>query len=393
MLSMRSLSPRARRVAVALPLALAAASACNNAPVAPHGPPTLTQAYWVSSDGQQLVYSSVDSTAIAVAVPPLGAEIDFVFDRRLDGDRIEDTVTVNGVVTTVPKRGDSGAPMPPVSVSWPGPGGGFDLFVLYNSVARFGGESSYVFARPGLPGFPSDSTLTFKLNREQLTSAYGEPLLPLAAGSPDSFVVKTAAFAVTINVPAGASGTGASVGTDFKVPLTFNNRVQVANLSSLVHVRAPGGEVPFKLLPDTGNSARLYVAPADCLGAWPGNTAIEVRVDAGFPDAFGGKLAAAVTASFTTGAGGGNVDASCPLPDAAAVTDGAADAGADMTPGGDAASDGGVTPDGAAATEAGGGSDGGVTPDGAGDAAMAGDAAAEAGGTGDGGAADTGPAG
>jgi hypothetical protein len=321
---------------------LAVAVGCSS-PQDPHGSPILTQVFWVAGGTQFLAWSRA-SAPIVTSVPPLGSEVDFVFDRRLDGDRIEETVNDGGTVTTRPVAD------PPVTVQWPGmaqPGSDADfaLTVQYNSVARFGGVSSYVYAQPALPGFPSGETVTFALDVSKLTSAYGEP-----ATAPGQIAIVTSPFSVSLTAPA------AGVPGSFALPLTFSNRLPAApaaGTSPFVHVSVEGAAVPYKLLTDASQASNWYLAPADCLGVWPANATLDVTVDAGLPDVFGGKLAQAASISFVTGTSSGAADASCavgPSPDggaADAATSDAPDAVSPDAPAADAA------PDGSAAAEAG----------------------------------------
>ena len=70
-----------------------------------------------------------------------------MFDRLLDGNRIEDTVTQNGMQTTVPKA------MPPITVTWPDAATAmstppFADQVLYNSEPFYGPATAYVLLQP-----------------------------------------------------------------------------------------------------------------------------------------------------------------------------------------------------------------------------------------------------
>jgi hypothetical protein len=364
---------RARPRFLAVAVACALAPACSSTTPAPHGSPVLTQVYWVAGSDQFLVWSRVPDPAQRSPVPPFASEVDFVFDRRLDGARLEDITTVDGVVTVTPKQ------PPSVRVSWPDMANAmsdppFDMTVDYNSAARFGGISSYVFARPVVPGFPASSLLTFELVPELLTSEYGEP-----ATVPASIPVKTSAFTVTIGSPT------APVVRGYQLPLSFSNRVPAPPATSpFVHVRLGGADVPYKLLADASLASRWYLAAADCLAGWPASATLSVTVDADLADAFGEPLGQASTATFSTGASGAAGVATCSIPDAGAG-DGSVDtgdAGADVSGASDApASE--TTPDGAAADAPDGGAPDGAVPDAtleAGEAADAPDAGAADGG-------------
>jgi hypothetical protein len=282
-----------------------------------HGSPVLTQVYWVAGGQQVLAWSFDPSAALVSPLSPFGGELDFVFDRRLDGTKIEEIVTVNGVQATRPKD------PPAVRVTWPDMTTAmsdppFHLNVDYNSVPTFGGMSSYVFAHPDVPGFPASETLTVELVPTLLTSQFDEP-----AVVPASIKIKTGGFGVS------SVASTAPVVPSYQLPLDFTNRLPAPpSTSPYVHVRARGADVPYKLLADSGLASRWFVAAADCLGGWPTGTTFEVTIDADFADAFGGKLGQAATETFTTSSGpAAAADASCSIPEAGTV-----DAGADAPP-------------------------------------------------------------
>lgn len=276
------------------------------------------------ADGAQLLaWSRAADTAQVSPVPPFASEIDFVFDRRLDGSRLEDIVIVGGVTTALPKATAA------IHASWPDMATmmsdpPFALVVDYNSLATFGGASAYVFARPVVPGFPSDTIVSFELDTTLLTSAYGDP-----ANVPGTIPIKTKTFSVSL-----ASG-GAAVASSYQLPLGFSNRLPaVPATSPFIHVVSNGAAVPYKLLADAGQASRWFLGAADCLGGWPASRTFTVTIDVGLPDAFGGKLAESATATFTTAGGASAPDASCSIPDAgpsdSGADAGAADAGADV---------------------------------------------------------------
>src|SRR5262252_5618086 len=89
--------------------ALTAALGCEKQPEAPHGSPLLLQVAWNVDGTPTIVWSRDPDAAVAAQVPPAGSKIDFVFDRRLDGARVEDTVDGG----PVPKSN------PPITVGWP----------------------------------------------------------------------------------------------------------------------------------------------------------------------------------------------------------------------------------------------------------------------------------
>lgn len=330
-------SARSRALTLAVLFSLSLGACSNGPPPPPHGSPVLTQVFWVAGGVARLVWSRAADTKLETAVPPFATEVDFVFDRRLDGDRIEDRFTDGGVMMTKPKA------MPPLTVSWPdretAPGAPpTALTVAYNSTPRFAPDSSYVFARPFPAGFPSDTLVTFSLDLANLTSEYGEP-----ADAPATIPVKTTAFTATIAAPTAA------VVRTFALPIVFSNRISgAAAAAPFVRVTAGGQLVPSKVLADATDRSRIYVAPADCLaGAWPAATRLTVTVDAAMSDTFGRALERAVAAGFDTSGTAGPATNTCPPP----ATDGGVDAAPDANVGDDAGAD--VAPDGGVSEDAG----------------------------------------
>jgi len=156
--------------AVALTAAISL-TGCGEPPGPPRGSPVLLEVHWTAGPTRVVVYARDSDAAVVTSVPGAASKIDFVFDRRLDGNRIEDTI--NGRPATKPN--------PPITVSWPDSANvmsdpPFSADVLYNSVSEYGGATSYVFVRPIVPGFPSGTTVSFHLDRNALTSTYGEPM-------------------------------------------------------------------------------------------------------------------------------------------------------------------------------------------------------------------------
>ena len=212
------LSARARpRFRPPLPTLALAAAACAlgaacSSPAELHGSPILTQVYWIAGGQQLLAWSLQPDPTMVSPVPPFASEVDFVFDRRLDGARIEDVVTVGGVPMTHPKD------PPAVRVTWPDMATvmstpPFHAVADYNSLPRYGGVSSYVYAHPDVPGFPASDTLTFELVPELLAGPYGDPA---ALPTPPSILIKTSALTVSI-------ASSASVVRSYQLPLTFSN--------------------------------------------------------------------------------------------------------------------------------------------------------------------------
>jgi hypothetical protein len=270
--------------------ALAVLAACSSTPPAPHGPPVLTGVYWISGDTMSQVWSSTPQTAVVPSAPPFVSEIDFVFDRRLDGAQIEETFTAGGVVMTRPSSD------PPVNVQWPelpSPWPTSSYTVQYNSIGLFGSNTSYVFLRPSVAGLPSGETVTFGFVLPRFANSYGESL-----ASPSSVAVLTSALTVSVSAPS------ADVAGTYRLPLTFSNRMSLSSsVSTFIHVRAGQTDVPYALVADANVASRWYVAPADCLGRWPASTTFTVVVDPGLPDVFGGKLSLGATTTFKTGSG------------------------------------------------------------------------------------------
>jgi hypothetical protein len=289
------------RPAAALLLAAGLGAACSS-PAASHGPPVLLDAFWVSSGQKTQVWTVTDPTAPTVTVGPAGQEIDFVFDRLLDGNRIEDTVTVNGMQTTVSKAA------PPITVTWPDAATAmstppFSDQVLYNSEPFYGPNTSYALLKPLAVGFPSSDTVTFTLDPTGLTSADGEPML-----GPSQISVATGAFSASFRLPQEAdASTGADASTavpsGYMLPVAFSNRVAgPATIEPFVHVSAGGATLPVVLAGNAGDSTVIFVSPASCLGGWPSDVTIDVTIAAGVPDAFGVPMAADAHTTFTASA-------------------------------------------------------------------------------------------
>jgi hypothetical protein len=297
-----------------LPLAAAGLCACSS-PSEPHGSPVLLGAYWLSAGQKTQIWTITDPTAPAVEVGAAGQEIDFVFDRLLDGNRIEDTVTVNGTQTTVPKS------MPPITVSWPDAATvmstpPFTDQVLYNSEPFYGPSTAYVLLKPLVVGFPSSDTVSFTLDKTGLTSAYGDQMI-----GPTQISTATGPFSASFRLPQGSSGAdaAATVPTNYMLPVVFSNRVAAPSaVEPFVHVSGDGATLPVVLTPDAGDPTVIYLSPASCLGGWPAGVTVEVTIAAGAPDAFGVPLASDAHTTFTaSGAGTTPPDGGCGQVDAA----------------------------------------------------------------------------
>jgi hypothetical protein len=309
------------RLAAVVLLAAGLAAACSSNSE-PHGSPVLMSAFWLSAGAKTQIFTVTDQSLPPVGATAAGQEIDFVFDRLLDGNKIEDTVTMNGVQTTVPKA------MPPITVTWPDAATvmstpPFAAQVLYNSEPFYGAYTSYVLLKPLAVGFPSMDTITFTLDKTGLTSAYGDQMI-----GPSQLSVTTAAFSASFRLPTGMDGGAMAVPSNYMLPVLFSNRVAGPSaVASFIQVSANGAGLPFALSPDATDATVIYLSPASCLGGWPAGVAITVTVAAGAPDAFGVPMAAAATTTFTASAGTSTPDGGCgPTgPVDAATVDGARD--------------------------------------------------------------------
>jgi hypothetical protein len=271
--------------------------------------------WWVANGNRTQVWGA-DPDAAVPAVPPGASEVDFVFDRRLDGARIEDTVGDQ----TVPKAN------PPVTVSWPSqatvmsdPPFADDVF--YNRLALYGGQSSYVFLRPRALGFPAATTLSFALDASGLTSAYGEPMT-----GPSTVEVTTGELGVARRTSSGTNMLDTFPPT-FQVPVQFTARpAPAATIAPFAHAVADGREVPIAVAADTVDPTIVYVGPT-CAGGWPVGAIVQIAFDAGVPDAFGVPTTAPLDGGRFQVSGAsdaGALDAT-----ACGLADGAVDAGSD----------------------------------------------------------------
>jgi hypothetical protein len=292
------------RTGSVLLLAAALTAACSSHEE-PHGSPVLLSVQWILGSGKTQLWTPTETAT--VQAPAAGREVDFVFDRLLDGTRIEDVVTQNGVETTIPKA------TPPITTSWSDAATvmstpPFSDQVRYNSEPYYGLATSYVLLRPAMVGFPSSDTITFSLDPTNLTSGYGEQMI-----GPSEITVTTAPFSASFGLPEG-SDASASVPTRSSLPITFSNRVSGgASIERFVHVEANGVAVPVVLTADASDLTVIYVSPASCLGGWPVGVPIDVTIRAGAPDAFGVAMAAdAHTTFMATGVAPPSTDGGCP---------------------------------------------------------------------------------
>jgi hypothetical protein len=286
-----------------LVVATIGALGCRKESEEPHGSPILKLVTWQVEGGAARTVWSRDADAEATAVvPAAGSKIDFVFDGKLDGARIEDTVGGS----PVPKAN------PPITVGWPAmdtvmSSPAFAVDVFYNSLPTHGHGTTTAFVQTHAAGFPSATAVTFLLDPNGLTSVYGEPMI-----GPTEITVTTEPLVVTLPLST------AIVSTSYRAPIAFSTRgPATAALKAFVQVTTGDAALPFELMRDTADSKRLLAVPMGCL--WPPGARIDVSVAAGAPDAFGRPLAALVTASFMTAPFAAEVDAGCGFD--AAVTD------------------------------------------------------------------------
>jgi hypothetical protein len=278
-----------------LVVATIAALGCGKETEEPRGSPILKSVTWQAEDGTpKTVWSRDADAAVAAVVPASGSRIDFVFDGKLDGARIEDTVGGS----PVPKAN------PPITVGWPDmatvmSNPAFAVDVFYNSLPANGKGTTTAFVQTHAPGFPSATAVTFVLDPNGLTSIYGEPMV-----GPTEITVTTEPLVVTLPL------SGAIVSTSYRAPIAFSTRgPATAALKAFVQVTTGGAALPFDLMRDTADAKRLLAVPMGCL--WPPGARIDVSVAAGAPDAFGRPLATGVTASFMTAPFAAEVDAGC----------------------------------------------------------------------------------
>lgn len=268
-----------------------AALGCGKGPETPHGSPVLREVLWELKGVPTRVWSRDADGGVATTVPPQGTRVDFVFDRRLDGARVEDTIDDR----EVPKAN------PPITVSWPDmdtvmSDPPFAADVLYNSLPDWGPDTTYTFLTPRPAGFPAATTLTFTLDPNGLTSVYGEPM-----DGPTTITVTTGPF--TVSLPNSSVATP----TSYRVPIVFSTRApRDQALKPFIHVLAGVTPLPFDLKNDNGDTTLIYIiaTPTGCSG-WPASTEITIFADDGLPDAFGRPLAKPVAGRFVTSSVGG----------------------------------------------------------------------------------------
>ena len=300
-----SVAGRSRSTLKRLLLAAGLTAACSSAQE-PHGSPVLLSVQWIAGGKRTQVWAPAQTGT--VQAPAAGQEVDFVFDRLLDGNRIEDVVTQNGVEMTVPKA------TPPITTSWPDAATvmstpPFADQVRYNSEPFYNAGTAYVLLQPVVIGFPSSDTITFSLDQTNLTSAYGEPMI-----GPSQISVTTGPLSATFGLPAAADGS-ASVPTKFTLPAIFSNRVaSAASVAPFVKVEANGLPVPVAVVADASDATIVDLLPASCLGGWPVGVPIDVTIAAGVSDAFGVAMASdAHTTFMASGVAVAAPDGGCPV--------------------------------------------------------------------------------
>jgi hypothetical protein len=294
--------------------ALLAGLGCSKAAEAPHGSPVLLEVLCEVEGFTHRVWSRDPDAGVAATISAGTSKVDFVFDRRLDGARIEDTV--DGQPT--PKAN------PPITVSWPDMAATngdppFAADVFYNSLSTFGPGTSYAFVRPQIAGFPSATAITFVLDPNGLTSVYGEPM-----DGPAAVTVMTSPLTVTL------PNSTATVPLSYQAALVFSTRASGASaMMPFLEVSTRGLTLPFKLVADLGDARRVYIVPA-CADGWPADAPIVVTAAIGLPDGFGRPLPTAVKGNFMTARTAPTpIDGACGPLDAGAADTGAADAAPD----------------------------------------------------------------
>jgi hypothetical protein len=236
------------------------------------GSPVLIGARW------KLAERTVETLNVPdLVVAPDALRLELVFDRRLDGDKIED-----GSQEVPQPRAD-----PPVHVTFAGAPGSIPLTVVYASNAT-GGPA--IWASPSKSeAFPAGKTLTFTLDRTHITSTDGTPFT-----GPQSLTVTTAPFSVDLLVPPPASARPSSL-----IPISFNNPPAPASVPG--HVRVVDGRgvaLPVTTYVDNRNRQLWNLEPA-CAGGWPAGAPLNVIVDGSVTDLYGAALGHEASAMFS----------------------------------------------------------------------------------------------
>jgi hypothetical protein len=261
------------------------------------------------------------------------AQFKLVFDKLLDGDKIE------AVGTGVQPKTDV------ISITWTGAPAGAPA-ITANTLYDPSGAASITTPAPKIllspsPGLPSGAQLVIKLDRTKITSKGNTPL----AGE-DTFNLATQPFAVSTDLMPGQVAT-----PDLTVHLSFTNALDPM-VASHIRVTAAGAPVAVDVMPDPMDSRNRLVTAK----AWPVGQALVLTVDKEAADLFGVKLPEDFSVMFSVQSGDGGA------PDGGAVPDGGEAFDAGGAPDGAPSVDATAAPD--AALDAG--------SDGAGDDATAG---------------------
>jgi hypothetical protein len=260
-------------------------------------PPHIIRLSWITRD------QVVDLLALpASPVPPWPYRFEAVFDRLLDGSKIED-----GTVDPPRPRAD-----PPVHIEFEGKtADNFTPTVVYAS----NGPAILVSATPT---YPAGRRVHISFDPAGVTSQGGQPLAGLS-----SVTVDTAPFSVSIGAASGGAA-GAPLPRTTSLVLTFNNLPRAEDLPGAVRVSAGGADLPFVLRADTLNPLRWRLAPAPCLELWPAGATLTVTVGVGAADVFGSPLPAPVEAALSVVAGDGDAGADADAGGGASTCDAAA---------------------------------------------------------------------
>jgi len=273
--------PSCRRLLLA---AVVASLGCGSSSAQPHGSPVLLEVLCEIDGFTQRIWSVDPDAGVPATVSANTSKIDFVFDRRLDGKRIEDSVDGN----PTPKEN------PPITVSWPDMATvmsdpPFAPEVFYNSLPGFGAGTTYAFMRPRIAGFPSATEITFTLDPNGLTSVYGEPMQGPTA-------IRMTTSPLTLTLP----NSTATVPLTYQAAVVFSTRAPAAAaMMPFLRVSANGAALPFEVVADRSDARKVYVVPT-CADGWPSMVRVEVKAEPGLPDGFGRPLSAAATGSFMT---------------------------------------------------------------------------------------------
>ncbi len=272
-------------------LAAALAGAACSGSSGPSTPPTLIEVDWVTGGDHMVVWSSTRPDGLRPIVPAAVQEVDFVFDQRLDGSKVEAAATSAIQVAPAADAGVQPSSDP----------------LQYNSVPFYGGMSSFVFLRPSSGGYPCDATVTFALDRTSLVGTGGQPFV-----GPDSILVMTGPLGALVRLPAAADAqSGSVVPANFMVPVAFSNRVNPADLVPFIHATTAAATLPIAIAGDAGDGSVVYLSPT-CAGGWPVGVPVTITIDSGCPDVWGDTLSTAAGGAFTAaGAPGGSPDGGC----------------------------------------------------------------------------------